>query len=362
MKVLYAIQGTGNGHVSRANEIIPLLNQYCQTDVLLSGTQADVGVQHPLAYRLKGLSFVFGKKGGIDFYKTFEQLQTRLFLREIQALPVEKYDLVINDFEPVSAWACRLKKVPCIAMSHQFAVLHNQAPRPASYDPFALMVLKHYAPAQAGVGFHFEAYGENICTPVIRSSIRQAAFSNKGHYTVYLPAYRDEKVIRFLSSFPEVEWEIFSKHSRIMYREKNCRVSPVDTDAFTRSFIHCEGILCGAGFETPAEALYMGKKLLVVPMKQQYEQHCNAAGAASLGVPVIKSLKKKHLEKVAHWLQDGKGIPVDYPDITTTAIEKVLGMARALPSMPLSYTGTGIKAPFGIPYTADRLATAADRR
>lgn len=103
MKVLYAIQGTGNGHVSRANAIIPLLQQYCQTEVLLSGTQADVDVQHPLAHRLRGMSFVFGKKGGIDFYKTFQQLQTRRFLREIQALPVEQYDLVINDFEPVSA-------------------------------------------------------------------------------------------------------------------------------------------------------------------------------------------------------------------------------------------------------------------
>jgi len=358
MKILYAIQGTGNGHVSRASEIIPLLKQYADTDVLLSGTQADVGVPHSLAYRLKGLSFVFGKKGGIDFYKTFEQLQTRRFLREIQALPVEKYDLVINDFEPVSAWACRLKKVPCIAMSHQFAVLHKQAPRPSSYDPFALMVLKHYAPAQAGVGFHFETYGDNIFTPVIRSSIRHAAFSNKGHYTVYLPAYRDEKIIRFLSSFPEVEWEIFSKHSRIAYREKNCRVRPVDADSFTRSFIHCEGILCGAGFETPAEALYMGKKLLVVPMKQQYEQHCNAAGAAALGVPVIKSLKKKHLDKVAHWLQAGKSIPVDYPDITTQAIEKVIGMAGGLSPMNAPFTGAGISFPSGIQPAVD-LATLA---
>ena len=33
MKVLYAIQGTGNGHLSRAEEIVPLLNKYVDTMV-----------------------------------------------------------------------------------------------------------------------------------------------------------------------------------------------------------------------------------------------------------------------------------------------------------------------------------------
>lgn len=324
MKVLYAIQGTGNGHVSRANEIIPILKQKCEVDILLSGTQADVGVNLPLKYRLKGLSFVFGKKGGIDFYKTFKLLQSKRFLKEIRSLPVEEYDLVINDFEPVSAWACKRKNIPCISMSHQYAVLHKEAPRPASNDLFAMMVLKHYAPAKMGVGFHFKKYGNSVFTPVIRSEIRNAVITNKGHYTVYLPAYDDKKIIKFLANFKDVEWQVFSKHTKKFYKEKNCLVQPVNAKFFTESFISCQGILCGAGFETPAEALYMGKKLLVVPMKQQYEQHCNAAGAAELGVPVIKSLKKKHLEKVAQWLYHSDAIKVNYPDETSIIIDAIL--------------------------------------
>ena len=34
MKILYAIQGTGNGHVSRAREIIPVLMKKGQVDIL----------------------------------------------------------------------------------------------------------------------------------------------------------------------------------------------------------------------------------------------------------------------------------------------------------------------------------------
>lgn len=324
MKVLYAIQGTGNGHVSRANEILPFLHQKCDLDILLSGVQADVPVNLPLKYKCKGLSFIFGKKGGIDFYKTLQQLQRKKFLKELKELPVEKYDLVINDFEPLTAWACKMKQVPCIAMSHQYAVLHKNAPRPDKFDPLAQMVLRYYAPCKTGVGFHFKKYADNIFTPVIRKEIRNATVNNRGHYTVYLPAYDDKTIISFLKKFDGVEWQVFSKHSTKKYREKNCWIEPVSAAAFTDSFIQCEGILCGAGFETPAEALYMQKKLLVVPMKQQYEQHCNAAGAASLGVPVIKSLKKKHVDKVENWLNNKQQIVVDYKDETNMILDYIL--------------------------------------
>jgi UDP:flavonoid glycosyltransferase YjiC (YdhE family) len=34
MKILYAVQGTGNGHVSRACDVIPELKKYAQVDIL----------------------------------------------------------------------------------------------------------------------------------------------------------------------------------------------------------------------------------------------------------------------------------------------------------------------------------------
>jgi hypothetical protein len=111
MKILYALQATGNGHNSRANEILPLLEKMAEVDLLLSVTQADVGLQHSIKYQKKGLSFVFGKKGGVDLLKTFQQMKTKRFLDEVRSIPVEEYDFVINDFEPLSAWACKNKNV-----------------------------------------------------------------------------------------------------------------------------------------------------------------------------------------------------------------------------------------------------------
>jgi len=130
MKILYAIQGTGNGHISRARDIIPVLKQYGELDVLLSGTQADVDLEYPVKYQFHGLSFIFGKKGGVDVLKTIKRMNFFRLLNEIWCLNIKQYDLIINDFEPVSAWACLLKGKKCIGLSHQAAVIHPFSPKP----------------------------------------------------------------------------------------------------------------------------------------------------------------------------------------------------------------------------------------
>jgi uncharacterized protein (TIGR00661 family) len=324
MKVLYAIQGTGNGHLSRARDIVPLLRQKTELDLLVSGIQADVSLPYPVRYQLQGMSFIFGKSGGVDLLDTYRKTNTRQLWKDIRQLPIDKYDLIINDFEPVSAWAAQLRKKPCISLSHQSAILAPHAPQPSKSDTIGKLILKRYAPAIQHYGFHFAAFDENIFTPVIRKQIRQADVMNKGHYTVYLPAFDDEKLIKRLKKIPDVKWHIFSKHTQKKYKVKNIRVKPVNNESFIKSFTSCEGVLCGAGFETPAEALYLNKKLMVIPMKNQYEQHCNAAALETLGIPVLKNLKKKQLPRIEDWVNKGSKLKIHYPDITEEIIDLVL--------------------------------------
>ncbi len=324
MKILYAIQGTGNGHVARAREIVPLLKKNHQVDVLISGTQSEVELPFEVKYKYNGLCFVFGKKGGIDLVDTYKRGNMSVLFSEIDSLPVQAYDLVLNDFEPVSAWACYQKNKMCIGVSHQAAVLNKKAPQPKNFDPFGRAILKKYAPVKHQYGFHFKAYDNNIFTPVIRSQVRQLSPSRQGHYTVYLPAYSDERIIKVLSAFKEVKWQVFSKHSKKTYRQKGISVTPINNDDFIQSMAGSEGVLCGAGFETPAEALFLKKKLLVIPMKGQYEQQCNAAALKDLGVPVLKSLKKKHQEKIERWIKSNDIVPVDYADNTEQILNTII--------------------------------------
>jgi len=320
---LYAIQGTGNGHISRAKDIIPILQQQGELDILVSGTQADIRLPYNITYDFKGLSFIFGKKGGIDILDTYKKADFKRLLKEIYCLPVEKYDIIINDFEPVSAWACYIKNKPCIALSHQSAVLNKNAPQPKMIDLPGRSVLKNYAPSTIQYGFHFKVYDKNIFTPVIRNEVRAMQLQNKKYYTVYLPAYADERIIKVLGEFKNIEWQVFSKHNKSPMKQKNISVYPISNEAFIKSMAAAEGVLCGAGFETPAEALFMQKKLMVIPMKGQYEQQCNAAALKDMGVPVIKSLKKKHADAIRTWLNADNRIAVNYPDTTANIINTI---------------------------------------
>jgi len=325
MNILYAIQGTGNGHLSRAVDIIPELKKYGKLDLFVSGAQAEVTLPYPVKYKSKGLSFYFGKTGGINFLKTFQKNSSKEVIKEINAFPVEKYDLVVNDFEAISAWASRKKGVRCVSLSHQSALLSKKSPRPKFVDPFGEWLLRHYAPTKKYIGFHFEEYDKNIFTPVIRSAIRDAKVSNKGHYTVYLPAYDDKKLVELLLKIKsKVRWHIFSKHTTNAYHVDLISVYPVSAQDFAESVVSATGVLCGAGFEGPAEALHLNKKLLVVPMKSQYEQHCNAAALKKLGVPVLKKVKKKAIKKIDKWIEGAKPLDIWFPDVAAEAVERLM--------------------------------------
>lgn len=104
--------------MDRAIEIVPILKSIADTDVLVSGTKSDLKVPFNIDYSFSGLSFIVEQKGGVDILKTIQTIPIFSFLRDILNLPVKKYDLVISDFEPVSAWACWPRRKSCIGLSH----------------------------------------------------------------------------------------------------------------------------------------------------------------------------------------------------------------------------------------------------
>ncbi|MDB5140670.1 MAG: glycosyl transferase [Mucilaginibacter sp.] len=323
MKILYAIQGTGNGHISRAREIVPLLQQYGDLDLLVSGTEAEVSLSQLLKYRFHGFSFVFGTNGGVDNWATFKIMNLPQLWRDIRSLHLKQYDLVINDFEPVSAWACKLQKVPSVSLSHQCSFVSPKTPRPSKRS-YAEWLLKYYSPTTHHVGFHFERYDDFIHTPVIRSEIRNLKTANLGHYTVYLPAYDDKFLAKLLNKTKKVQWQIFSKRQKTNDRDGNVEIFPVNNEAFNKSLANCEGLLTGGGFEGPAEALFLQKKVLMIPMKGQYEQQCNALAASRLGVPVINEIDDHFISQINNWITDDKKVQVNFPDETAQIIDDMV--------------------------------------
>lgn len=314
MKILYAVQGTGNGHITRAIEIIPYLQQKGDVDILVSGIQSDIELPFKVKYRFKGMSFIFGKKGGVDFWKTFMKLNSLKLLKEIKNIDLKSYDLIISDFEPISSWAAIKSKRECIGLSNQVSTLHPLAPKPKKTDLIGKLVLQNYAPTTFNYGFHFKRLDGSVFTPIIRKQVRDLIPTDDGHYTVYLPSYDDEQIVRYLKLLYTVKWQVFSKHYKKGKQIKNIKIFPIDSELFLKSIASSKGVLCNAGFGTVSEALFLRKKVMVIPMKKQFEQACNAAMLKEMGVPVIKKLNLDNIPKIKKWLIDDTIVKVDYPD------------------------------------------------
>lgn len=328
MKILYATQATGNGHLSRALEIIPYLQNLGQTEVLVSGHAAQLQLPFEILKQLHGVSFIFGQKGGVDLSATLKKFKPVRLIKDIAGLQILHYDLIINDFEPVTAWAAHLKGVPLSALSHQYSFTSHAAPRPEKKSRFAEWIFRHYAPANKGIGFHFQPYEPWIQTPVIKQKIRQQVITNSPHITVYLPAWNDEVLARHFKRFRNYRFELFSRKVKSIIRDSNVWMIPLQEDVFIESMAGSTGVITGGGFETPAEALFMGKKLMSIPMLNQYEQQCNAIALKKMGVTVVPEINEHFGNRLGSWLEYHQPIKVDFPDQTKATIQQMLSFKK----------------------------------
>jgi len=102
MKILYALQGTGNGHVARARALVPLLSQRGEVDVLVAGTQSQIDLGFPVQFKKFGLTMKYNSSGGVSYWKSLVGNRPLQFLKDVFSLPVKDYDLVIIDFEAIT--------------------------------------------------------------------------------------------------------------------------------------------------------------------------------------------------------------------------------------------------------------------
>lgn len=328
MKIFYAVQATGNGHISRATQLLPYLQQHGKVDVFLSGANATLPAQLPVRYSSKGMSLFYSACGGLDYKKMWRENSLFRATREARDLPLEQYDVILNDFDFITAKACKMKGLPSVQFGHQASFMSAQTPRPAQRSLMGELILKQYAPATHYVGLHFQQYDSFILPPVIKESFLNADPLDNGHVTVYLPAYEQHCLLRHFKQMKHVHFHWFLKDVEEIERVENITYFPVDQELFNKSLIHCHGLITGGGFETPAEALYLGKRLLSIPIRGQYEQRCNAAALQQMGVMVLDDAATPHFhENIANWLQQPQPAIAQQANNVAQTVEHVLQLA-----------------------------------
>ena len=312
MKILFGVQGTGNGHISRSRELVRKLKaDGHDVDVIVSGRKAEelkeIEIFEP--YRvMKGMTLVTFK-GKLNYIDTMFQLDLSSLVSDIMMLETKGTDLIITDFDPITSMAARLRNIPCMGFGHQYAFRYN-IPF-AKGNIFEKYTLLNFAPARYNAGIHWNHFNQPIFPPVIPSTLYTEALRTviKEKILVYLPFEEVEDVSAFVTPFDGYEFFIYGKVTEDS-DEGHLHFRGYSREGFLCDLMECSGVVCNAGFELPGEALHLGKKLLLRPLDGQIEQESNALAMDQLGYGmVMHSLQGPVL---AEWLQHPCREPLHY--------------------------------------------------
>jgi len=313
MNILYGVQATGNGHISRSREIIAALKKAGHSvQVILSGRDPaqlwDMDIFKPYAV-FKGMTLEC-ERGKMLYFKTAKSLSIQQLYRDIRAYRAPMaFDVALIDFEPVTARIARRLGIPSIGIGHQYAF--NYPVPVAKRDPIARLILKYFAPADFALGLHWHHFGHQILPPVV-PPIPCDAETQTGKIVVYLPFEKRTDVVQLLRQFGTHDFYFYTDVNAA-YDGGNVRLRPFSRKDFINDLKNCNGVICNAGFELASEALHAGKKLLVKPLTGQLEQLSNAHVLQMLGLG--DAMKGLDADAIRTWLTKDALPPQNYPDV-----------------------------------------------
>lgn len=313
MRVLYGVQATGNGHISRARAMGKYLQQQgVQVDYLFSGRPADqlFDMEQFGRYQTRtGLSFVT-EQGQVNYLKKALQSHPFQLWQDVRQLDCRRYDLVLTDFEPVTALAARRQQVRAVALGHQYAFLHQI---PMTHDNWiSRSVFRHYAPAEQQIGLHWHHFDQPILPPIVDLDAHTPS-PEADLVLVYLPFEAPEQVLNWLRPLTGFRFRLYGP-GLDKAELGHISTSPPCLADFKQDLHRCTFVLCNAGFELVSEALQLKKRILVKPLLRQMEQESNALALTQLALG--SALPQLDSQQIGRWLHsDVLYQQVQYPNV-----------------------------------------------
>ncbi|MEL4274723.1 MJ1255/VC2487 family glycosyltransferase [Shewanella xiamenensis] len=331
MRILYGVQGTGNGHLSRARVMAKALVEHnIQVDFLFSGRKPEdfFDMECFGDYRVQeGMTFAT-HSGRVNITQTVKQNCSLSLLKDIQALDLSCYDLVLNDFEPVSAWAARRQGVPSIGISHQAALTHPVPKLGSTW--LNELLLNYFAPVDVALGCHWHHFGFPILPPFVEVDVSPIEHTHQ--ILVYLPFEEADVIADFFKPFTDYQFLVYHAKQPKAPLADHIQWYGFNRDGFKQHLASCGGVIGNAGFELASEALTLGKKLLVKPLIGQFEQLSNVAALQLLGAG--DSMMSLDISAVKRWLKAASPNPIAYPQVGD-ALVKWIGNGQWQNTTPL---------------------------
>lgn len=315
-RLLYGVQGTGNGHISRATAMHKALEARGVVDVtwVMSGRppQKLMCCDEYLWYR--GMTFA-ARNGKVNAFKTVTGNNMLAFFRDIRRIDLDHYDLIVTDFEPVVAWAARRRGRKTLGIGHQYAFTF---PVPVvGNKPLSEKIMRYFAPADTPVGLHWHHFQQPILPPIVAMhGVNLAQERSPDKVLVYLPFENQDALVKLFEDMPQWRFYIYSPEME-NYDRGNIHTRAISKIGFKNDLVTAGSIIANSGFELISECLTLGKKILTKPLQGQIEQLSNARALADLGYATVCDNIDGAV--IRRWLDSSPDVyRVDYPDVAAT--------------------------------------------
>ncbi len=319
MRVLFIVQGEGRGHMTQALVLEEILNKagHQVTDIIL-GTSNRRQIPEYFTkkteakiHKVESPNFYYDKEHkSINLKKTFIKNVVKVphFLRELKRInsivKASKADTVVNFYDVLGGYYFLFYRpqVKRICIAHQYLASHSQFPFSKEYPiqkqifKFNNRVTSFFAHKRLALSFKdlpHEGKELHIIPPLIRKEVLELKPTNGDYILAYVvnkgygfdilkwhEKNQNIKVHCFWDNYEKpVEW---SPHKNITFYH-------IHDKKFIKHLANCTCYVSTAGFESISEAMYLGKSVMMVPVKSQYEQICNALDAEIAGAGIITS-------------------------------------------------------------------------
>jgi uncharacterized protein (TIGR00661 family) len=315
-KILFGVTGIGYGHTYRQ---MPLIDHFARKNLVMIfayGRSYECYQEryqdHPnVKLEQVAVPFWVGNERGLDFAVTASHPENRgVEFLEINCQAMEragafigKPDLVITDYEPVSAQYAYAMGAPLVTIDQQSKYLCGDFPPMLGGHNFSdeIARLRMFFPkAEARIACSFFDFPRRagaekvkVFPPVLRESIIRALRSQgsgEPFLLVYISSARQqeqsmEEILDALIGIRGPRCHLFlgrREYAQCPDKHPGIDIYQHGDPRFGRLLESCRGIVATAGHSLLSEAMYLAVPVYAMPVAP-YEQHMNAAVIAGNG-------------------------------------------------------------------------------
>jgi uncharacterized protein (TIGR00661 family) len=339
MRVLYGVVGEGMGHAIRSRVVIDALSREHEVRVVASGRARDYLAGHfDDVEAIWGLTIAYRD----NEVRSLQTLARNLH-RGIRGLPAngrrllamaEDFapDVVVTDFESFAYVFAKMHRVPAISVDNiQMIARCRHDPDVTAGVEADFRMARQIVRAKLPSAAHYlittffrppvAAPRTTLVPSILRPEILAAERERGGHLLVYQTAEGNTALPEALreAGVPSRVYG-FRRDLEGPERDGDITYLPFDEAGFVEDLATARAVVAGGGFTLLSEAVYLGKPILSVPVRKQFEQVMNARYVGKLGYgahveavtpEAIRSFVEssdRYAERVGAYHQDGNEI------------------------------------------------------